>query len=136
MTIESQYSIGKIPHRVIVRAPGLLPMLYRATELAEDLGVSIWVVRQWAKKGMPYRRDARGHLWITGVEFANWVEVQRGLRRGPALGQDEAYCLPCKQAVKLIKPTRRVDGKRVLLQAICPQCGSKINKGVPCGEST
>lgn len=136
MVHQPTKSLPKMPHRVIVRAPGLLPMMYRATELAEDLGVSIWMVRQWAKKGMPYQRDARGHLWINGVEFADWVEVQRGLRRGPALGQDEAYCLPCKQAVKLINPTRRVDGKRVLLQAVCPQCGARINKGVSYGESS
>ena len=125
----------KLPHGVIVRAPGLLPMLYRATELAEDLDVSIWVIRQWARKGMPYQRDARGHLWINGVEFAEWAEVQRGLRRSPKLGQDEAYCLRCGEAVKLVNPTRRVDGKRVLLQAICPQCGARINKGVSYGES-
>ena len=125
----------KLSHGVIVRAPGLLPMLYRATELAEDLDVSIWVIRQWARKGMPYQRDARGHLWINGVEFAEWVEVQRGLRRSPKLGQDEAYCLRCGEAVKLVNPTRRVDGKRVLLQAICPQCGARINKGVSYGES-
>jgi hypothetical protein len=126
----------KLPHAIIVRAPGLLPMLYRATDLAEDLEVSIRTVRQWARRGMPYQRDSRGHLWINGVEFAAWVEIQRGLRRGPVLGQDEAYCLRCAEPVKLVNPTRRVDGKRVLLQATCPTCGIRINKGVSCGQSS
>jgi hypothetical protein len=122
---------ARLSHSIIVRAPGLLPMLYKPSELARDLGIPVSTLRDWVQGGVPHQRDGRGHIWINGVEFAQWVEIQRGLRRGPTLGKDEAYCFCCRQAVKLVEPTSVVDGKRILLQASCPQCGSRINKGVP-----
>jgi hypothetical protein len=126
----------KMPHQVIVRAPGLLPMLYKPSELAEDLGIPVSTMREWVQRGIPHQRDRRGHIWISGEEFSGWVEIQRGLRRGPALEEDEAYCFHCRMAVKLIDPTRRIIDKRILLQADCPRCGTRINKGVANGEST
>jgi hypothetical protein len=122
-------------HRVIVRSPGLLPMLYKTGELAEELAIAPRTIREWVRKGMPHQRDARGHIWINGTEFARWVEIQRSLKRGPDLEADEAYCLRCRRAVELVNPTRLVSGKRALLQAICSQCGATVNKGVPYGES-
>ena len=66
-----------LPHLAIVRAPGLLPMLYRPSELAEELGVSAAVVREWIDKGLPHQRDHRGHLWIDGRQVTEWVKVTR-----------------------------------------------------------
>ena len=120
----------KLSHPIIVRAPGLLPMLYKPSELARDLGIPVSTLRDWVRIGVPHQRDGRGHIWINGVEFARWVEIQRGLQRGPTLGKDEAYCFCCRQAVKLVEPTSVIDGKRILLQADCPQCGNRINKGI------
>jgi Tfp pilus assembly protein PilV len=37
----------KIPHLVIVKAPGLLPMQYTAQELAEELSISESTLRDW-----------------------------------------------------------------------------------------
>jgi hypothetical protein len=36
-----------LPHTVIVRAPGLLPMLYRPAELADDLEIPESTLRDW-----------------------------------------------------------------------------------------
>jgi len=61
--------VEKLPHSVIVRAPGLLPMLYKVKELAGELGISPRTIRKWARRGMPHQRDGKGHIWIDGKEL-------------------------------------------------------------------
>lgn len=80
-------------HLVIMRAPGLLPMLYTPHKLEEELGIPALTIREWIKQGMPHERDERGHLWINGVEFAAWVEQVRTRKLSHHLAPDEAYCL-------------------------------------------
>ena len=121
----------KLPHAVIVRAPGLLPMLYRPRELAEDLGVPPTTIKGWIKLGAPAQRDRRRHLWVNGSEFADWVETMRLARQNgkKPMGEDEAYCLGCRKPVKLRNPRRSAKGRLVLLSSECPNCGSTINRG-------
>jgi len=47
--ISSQPVRLRQSHRVIVRAPGLLPMLYRLNELAEELEMSLLTIADWVK---------------------------------------------------------------------------------------
>jgi hypothetical protein len=61
---------ARISHAVIVKAPGLLPMLYSPSELEEELGVPARTIRDWLKSGLPHERDAGGHIWINGQAFA------------------------------------------------------------------
>ncbi len=119
-----------LPHSAITRAPGLLPMLYRPAELAEDLGVSDRVVREWLVKDLPHQRDERGHLWIDGRKAAEWVDSVRHSQPTPKLANDEAYCLPCHKAVKLINPIRTQRGKQVVLHGVCPNCGTSVHRGI------
>jgi len=120
----------KLPHSVIVRAPGLLPMLYRPAELAQDLGVSDRTVREWLMKDLPHERDERGHLWIDGRKAVEWVNSLRHLRARSKLADDEAYCLPCHRPVKLLNPTRTQRGKQIVLHGSCPNCGTSIHRGI------
>jgi excisionase family DNA binding protein len=69
---DEQPTAESIPHSVIVRAPGLLPMLYKVRELAQELETSRRTIRRWARRGMPHERDGRNHIWINGEEFAQW----------------------------------------------------------------
>lgn len=119
----------KLPHSAIVRAPGLLPMLYRPSELAEELSVSAAVVRDWVEKGLPHQRDHRGHMWIDGRQAAEWVKVTRQKPAGSKLADDQAYCFRCCQAVELRDPTAQQHGKQMLLSGTCLQCGGIINRG-------
>jgi len=125
----------KLPHAVIVRAPGLLPMLYRPAELAEDLGVADRTVREWLLKDLPYQRDERGHLWIDGRQAAAWVTRIRQSRSTLKLAGDEAFCLPCNKPVKLLDPTRTQRGKQTVLHGVCPSCGTSIHRGVKNDQS-
>jgi hypothetical protein len=118
-----------LPHSVIVRAPGLLPMLYRPSELAEELNVSSAVVRDWVEKGLPHQRDQRGHIWIDGRQVAEWVTVTRQKPTRSKLAEGQAYCFRCCQAVELHDPITQQHGKQILLSGVCPQCGGVINRG-------
>jgi hypothetical protein len=125
----------KLPHVVIVRAPGLLPMLYRPSELAQDLEVPESTLRDWLDIGLPHQRDERGHIWINGREFAEWVKASRRSSSSRRMADDEAYCFRCQRPVKLVKPNFTQRGKQMLLSSTCPNCGSTINRGSHNGQS-
>jgi hypothetical protein len=119
----------RLPHTVVVRAPGLLPMLYSPNELAEELHVPVHIVREWLNKGLPHRRDASRHVWLNGREVAAWVEVARQARPCQPLQPDEAFCVNCQRPVKLESPTRTPQGKHLRLSGTCPECGKSIHRG-------
>jgi len=119
-----------LSHTAIVRAPGLLPMLYRPAELAAELEVSVAVVREWMDKGLPFQRDQRGHIWLDGRQAAEWVTTTRQRPSKSKLAEDQAYCLRCNRIVELRNPVvTRQQGKHILLSGTCPQCGGTINRG-------
>ena len=119
------------PHCVIVRVSGLLPMLYKPGEIAEELGIPARTLYDWLNVGAPHQRDGGGHIWINGVQFYEWVDQNRrkkGAKR--KLASDEAYCLRCNNIVQLINPVRHhMKGRLYLIKGICPQCGTVINRG-------
>ena len=129
--METHRSRIRLPHIVIVKAPGLLPMLYKPAELAEDLNLPVRTLYDWLKASAPRSRDKRDRLWINGKEFAMWVEKNRKPHgRRVKLTDDQAYCLRCHAAVKLIEPqTQHVKGKLYLIKGKCPHCGASINRG-------
>jgi len=119
------------PHCVIVRAPGLLPMLYKPSEIADDLGIPPRTLYDWLIAGAPHERDRSGHIWVNGELFRIWIEENRKRKAsGRKLLPDEAYCLRCKSAVKLVNSTRQHQrGRLYLIKGSCPQCGATINRG-------
>ena len=121
----------KLPHLVIVKAPGLLSMLYKPSELAGDLGVPDRTLRDWLAAGAPHMRDDKNRIWVNGREFAAWVSEQRKPKSTEKkLTNDQAYCLRCKKAVALVNPTvQHGRGKLILITGKCPQCGCTINRG-------
>jgi hypothetical protein len=126
----------KLPHLVIVRSPGLLPMLYTASEMCEELGVPDSTLRDWLQAGAPHQRDSRNHLWINGESFAAWVKGRQKPKSTLKLKSDEAYCLHCKQVMKLVSPeVRAIKGKLVHIKGKCPQCGHTINRGDRCDRT-
>lgn len=126
----------RIPHYAIVKAPGLLCMLYTVSELSTLLRVPDRTLRDWLSMGAPHTRDARGHLWINGIEFATWIKSQRKPQRTRKLERNQAYCLRCNQVVEMIDPkVFRIKGKLVHVRGKCPVCGCTINRGDRLAES-
>ena len=68
----------------MIKAPGLLPMLYTPREIAEDLDIPETTLRDWLNHGAPHSRDESNHIWINGKQFADWVDNQRNARKKPS----------------------------------------------------
>lgn len=75
----------KLPHSVIVRSPGLLPVLYTVRELAEEIVIPERTLRDWLIHGAPHTRDRLNHIWIDGQAFAGWVNHMCKRRHQPKL---------------------------------------------------
>jgi len=74
MSENQNTSNCRISRNVLIKAPGLLPMLYTPREIAEDLDVPETTLRDWLNHGAPHSRDGSNHIWIDGKEFAAWVD--------------------------------------------------------------
>ena len=120
----------KLPHSTIVKAPMLLPMLYKVSELAFELEVPERTLRDWLAGGAPHSRDSRRHIWINGREFSRWVLTFKPTRRSCRLSKSQAYCLRCKKVVE-IKNNKNIPiiGKLIHYRGTCPNCGITINRG-------
>lgn len=127
---SSQTPIRKIPHIVLLRTRGLLNMLYTLPELAAELRMPAATLRDWTLVGLPHTHDARAHIWINGVEFANWVYEMRNSRPVLHLRANEAYCLHCRRAVEIVNPQESRAGNQRILTGRCPVCNSALSKGV------
>jgi len=120
----------KLPHNVIIKAPGLLPMLYTPREICEELDIAESTLRDWLQIDVPHQRDNRNRIWINGEEFARWVNNQRKTKATNKLNEDEAYCLRCNQVSKLLSPQiQPIKGNLVLIKGTCANCGAVINRG-------
>jgi hypothetical protein len=120
----------KLPHNVIIKAPGLLPMLYTPREICEELDIAESTLRDWLKIDVPHQRDNRNRIWINGEEFARWVNNQRKPKEMKKLNEDEAYCLRCNRVSKLLSPQiQPIKGNLVLIKGTCATCGTVINRG-------
>ena len=120
----------KLPHNVIIKAPGLLPMLYTPREICEELDIAESTLRDWLQIDVPHERDNRNRIWINGEEFARWVNNQRKPKVTNKLNEDEAYCLRCNQVSKLLSPQiQPIKGNLVLIKGTCANCGAVINRG-------
>ena len=84
----------RLPHFVIVKSSGLLPMLYKIQELSQELKIPDRTLRDWLTKGAPHLRDERGHLWVNGQEFACWISSQRKLKIKNRHGSDTGPLFP------------------------------------------
>jgi len=126
----------KLPHNVIVKSPGLLPMQYMVSELTAELDVPESTLRDWLKLGAPFQKDSRSHIWINGEDFAKWVKEQKKPEPTRKLGDNEAYCLHCNAITSLIDPEiREIKGKLIHIKGKCVFCGHTINRGGRIGRA-
>ena len=121
----------KLPHSVIVKATGLLPMMYKPSELAEDLGIPERTLRDWLDDGAPHERDSRKHIWVNGTLFSEWVEAQKKSKRETKLEGNQGYCFKCKRVIEMVDPiVVHPEGKPSRMTGTCPVCTKTVNRGV------
>ena len=118
-----------IPHDAIVRAPGLLPMLYKPSELCAELGIPARALHAWLRLGLPHQRDGRGHIWVNGKELSSWLLANRAVKRSAHLQAGEGYCFRCARSVRMTHIERVRFGKVILMRGKCSLCGSGVNCG-------
>jgi hypothetical protein len=118
-----------VPHDAIARAPGLLPMLYKPSELCAELGIEARVLHFWLHLGLSHQRDGRGHIWVSGKELSRWLLANRAVKRTSHLQAGEGYCFRCATAVHMTDIQRVRFGRVVLLRGKCPVCRSGVNRG-------
>jgi hypothetical protein len=120
----------QLPHSAIVKSPGLLPMLYTVSEISAALDLAERTLRDWLSAGAPHFRDPRGHIWINGREFADWIANMRAPKKQRKLRDDEAFCMRCNKVVQMTEiSTKPMRGKLILIRGKCPNCGCTINRG-------
>jgi len=121
-----------LKHQHIVKLTRLLDMLYRPSEIAEEIGVAQdTVYRSYLPAGLPHIRDAEGHVWIHGPAFISWARetISHKKKTRHALPEKQAWCLKCNQPVELISPKIKIINRYIeLLQAPCPLCHTKVNR--------
>lgn len=128
-----------LKHTHIVKLRRILDMLYKPSEIAEEIGVTTdTVVRSYLPAGLPHTRDAKNRVWIHGPMFVSWAKAtiaQRKSKRVP-LPEDHAWCLKCNKSVALKNPTvRPVNRYLELMQARCPFCHCVINRARACTQT-
>lgn len=123
---------GRLDGNQKSRLARLLDMLYMPSELAEEIGFSVrQIYRVYIPAGCPHQRDDFNHLWINGKEFRMWIQE---VYKKQELGLNEAFCLTCKQAVKMIHPERIQEGRLIYYLCLCPNCGRKLARIVTRGK--
>ena len=121
-----------IKHTHIIKLGRLLNMLYKPSEIAEEIGVTQdTVYRSYLPAGLPHIRDAQGNVWIHGPAFVAWAKQTISLKKSKRAGLPDGYawCMKCNQAVELIHPKiKPINYYLELLQASCPHCGKTVNR--------
>ena len=117
---------GRLDGKQKARLHSLLDMMYRPSELAEEIGFAVrQVYRAYVPAGCPHERDKHRFLWINGKAFREWaLEVYKKRK----LAGDEAFCLTCKHPVRMVNPVQKRQGRLVYALCNCPDCGRKLTR--------
>jgi DNA-directed RNA polymerase subunit RPC12/RpoP len=117
---------GRLDGKQCNRVKRLLDMMYKPSELAEEVGFGVnQVYMVYVPAGCPHQLDAKNHIWINGKAFREWVEEVYKKR---SLEPDEMFCLTCKRPVKMIEPERKQKDGLVYYVSKCPNCGRVSSK--------
>src|SRR5438270_8593886 len=114
-----------LPREAKLRANGLLDMHYSPAELAEELGIEPWEMYHKLKMGLPHTRDGQKNIWIHGPEVARWLRTFESKWRATErqeLNDQEAYCLRCRGAVRIVDGTLTKRDRFTMLSGTCPTC--------------
>ena len=137
-TRSRTYARAKAPHRTTVRKrrhPNYrlvkIHRSYVVEEIADLFGCHKNTVRQWIRDGLPVC-DRRRPILVMGSDLRTFLEARRTTKKRPC-GPGEIYCVRCR-ATKVpaggmveYQPSTGTLGNLI---AICPDCGSLMNRRV------
>lgn len=118
-------------HAQIIRLGRLLDMMYKPSEIAEELGINVdTIYRSYLPAGLPYIREHHT-IWIHGRTFAAWAGKLAASQRRPHSGlpAGHGYCLKCNQPVPMTDPVVVFTNRYIQInQSPCPTCGCSVNR--------
>lgn len=121
-----------LKHTHIVKLGRILDMMYKPSEIAEEIGVAQdTVYRSYLPAGLPHERDDKGNVWIYGPAFVAWARetVSRRKSKRAGLPDQHAWCMKCNRPVKLNHPQIKTINRYLeLMQSPCPRCGTTVNR--------
>lgn len=133
---NNQEHAPRVSRAIIRHTQRLLHMEYKPSEIAEIIGVTPKTIYDtYIMAGLPHRRDAAGNIWIVGTEFRDWAlaALERGQRyasqKRKPIGENQGFCLKCRQVRDFKKITRRVElsKNRVMVYGVCSVCDGKVS---------
>ncbi len=114
---------GRLNGAQRMRLGKLLDMMYKPSELAEEIGFTLrQVYRVYMPLGCPCVRENR-YVFINGRAFAEWYEATYPKK---TLRDDEAFCLTCKKPVMMNDPVKQKKDRLHYWVCKCPTCGRKL----------
>ena len=117
---------GRLSGQQKTRLQNLFDMMYKPSELAEEIGFEKrQVYRVYISLCLPVERDSRNHVWINGMVFKDWIlEYYKKVK----LKENEAFCLTCKKPVEIINPIHNEIHSLFYITCDCPNCRRKLSK--------
>ena len=83
-------------------------------------------LRDWTKKGLPYKRDSRGHIWIEGRRMAEWLARDGPDHRSTACGWNVKHAARVRCISASVSPEeacRRVREAHRVAASLSMTCG-------------
>jgi len=119
-------------HAQIVKFQRLMNMMYKPSEIADEIGVTYDTVkRSYVPAGCPVTRDESGRMWINGHAFAKWaneLHKERKPKRAK-LKENQAYCFHCREVVTFKpKASRPINRWLEMVSGTCDKCKGNVNK--------
>ncbi len=102
---------------------------YSVIEIAELFNLHKRTVQAWLQEGLPKIDNKRPFL-VKGLELKEFIS-HRKRKRKKKCNQDELYCCKCQEARQSrnnLVSIKILNEKSGLIQGICNQCNTKINK--------
>lgn len=124
----------RITARLRVKSLLLLNMLYKPSELSEELSMTKeTIIRYTEKFELPFTKDTSGHIWINGKDFRIWAgKIKEDLKvKELAKTENDFHCIRCGFVTVATFERHTVNnprGKTERHSAICPKCKNKLSK--------
>lgn len=107
---------------------------YTTERLEKDFGFHPQTVRRWAKdKKDPLPTIQQKPLLIFSEDLRAWLKKKDSDRK-TSLALKECFCMACHAAKEPLEDKVYLDAssKKVWIKAICPTCGTIMNKKLSC----
>lgn len=101
--------VGKLSRAMMRRSMRILDMEYKPSEMAQELGTDQKQILQLIFAGAPARKDSKGHYWIHGTTFVQWLQdaAPKNSRDRDIFADNECWCISCRSVVIYTEYKRR-----------------------------